>query len=218
MSSDNNIKSMAGKEKKPLSKRWSFVFYNLLAMFIVIILCIVAVIYGINSYTRHGDEMRVPDVKGLTVAAASSKLESENLRYQISDSVYVKTLPAGTVYDQSIPAGTTIKSGRTIQLTINSGTPPQLILPDIADNSSLREATMRLKAQGFKVGPEKYIPGEKDWVYEVHANGKNVAAGSKISVDQMITLVVGDGSLYTDEFGNDFDPDTMGLDDSLELP
>lgn len=182
-------------------------------MILFVAACIVGTIFALNSYTHHGDECTVPDVKNMTTKQASDKLRAEGFVPEISDSVYIKDKPAGIVYDQSIPAGSIIKHGRTVLLTINSGTPPKLVLPDIADNSSLREATMRLKAQGFKVGPEKYIPGEKDWVYEVRADGKNVVSGSRISINQTITLVVGDGSLYTDEDGNSFDPDTMSLDE-----
>ena len=81
-------------------------------------------------------------------------------------------------------------------------------MADIADNSSLREATMKLTALGFKLGPVEYMHGEKDWVYEVKTKGKNLNVGSAVELDDEITLVVGDGTYY-DEFLDDFEDGTM---------
>jgi hypothetical protein len=66
-------------------------------------------------------------------------------------------------------------------------------MPDIIDNSSLREATARLKMLGFNVGTPKYISGEKDWVYGVLCRGKQIHAGERVPVDALIVLQVGSG-------------------------
>ncbi len=194
-------------------KKCIYTIINFILMLAFIVACVIATSYYLKDYTRHGEEVVVPNVKGLTVNQAISAMDNADLLCSVTDSVYIKTMPTGVIYEQSIYAGCKIKSGRTVLLTINSNTPPKLVFPDIADNSSLREAKMKLKAQGFKTGPEKYIPGEKDWVYEVQVNGKTVTAGSRIGVEETITLIVGDGSLYTDEYGNEILPDSMSLED-----
>ena len=62
----------------------------------------------------------------------------------------------------------------------------------------------RLKALGFKVGQPQFVTGEKDWVYGVLVNGKNVAAGEKISVDETLIIQVGRGTGNTiDTLQND---------------
>ena len=45
-------------------------------------------------------------------------------------------------------------------------------VPDIMDNSSLRQAEAKLRALGFRVTEPEYISGEKDWVYSVTYKGR----------------------------------------------
>ena len=49
---------------------------------------------------------------------------------------------------------------------------------------------------GLIVLPQEYVNGEKDWVYAVKVNGKNVTAGDRVPSDSRITLVVGDGTYF----------------------
>lgn len=172
--------------------------HNLIAMAALIIVLLVLTMWGLRIYTRHGQEIIVPNVKGMKAPAALQKLSLLGLTPIVDDSVYVKTLPAGVIFDQSIRQGNPVKEGRMIHLTVNSGTPPQLTLPDIADNSSLREARVKLKGMGFKLGETEFIHGEKDWVYEVKCDGRNVSAGTRINADKTLILVVGDGTYFDD--------------------
>ena len=89
------------------------------------------------------------------------------------------------------------------------------MMPDIADNCSLREAEARLKALGFKLAPNEYIEGDKDWVLGVKCRGQNVAAGERVPIDAPVTLVVGnseiDGSMDEDGFDSWSDSDSTGI-------
>ena len=68
---------------------------------------------------------------------------------------------------------------------------------------SRREAEDRLRTLGFRLGATEYIVGDPDWVYGVKVNGREVAAGTRLSVKTPVTLVVGGGG-YEDEYnGND---------------
>ncbi|MEG1581248.1 MAG: PASTA domain-containing protein, partial [Bacteroidaceae bacterium] len=118
---------------------------------------------------------------------------------QVNDSGFVRAAPANSVLEQSIEAGTKVKKGRTIYITINSTNTPTLVVPDVADNCSMREAQTKLKAIGFNLDEVEYINGEKDWVYEIKHNGTILSAGSRVPVDARITLVVGNGMVETEE-------------------
>ncbi len=190
----------SGQTAKATQKKGrKLLLLNIIAMLVVIVLLAISVAVGLDIYTRHGEEARMPDLRGLTVQAAADRLQPLGLQARIDDSVYVKTQPAGVIYEQSVEAGERVKTGRTVGLVINSGNAPQLVLPDIADNSSLREAVARLTSLGFKLGPTEYITGEKDWIYEVKCNGHNIGAGSRIDADDEIILVAGSGSYYDDD-------------------
>ena len=86
-----------------------------------------------------------------------------------------------------------MKSGRIIYLTVNATKTPTITLPDIIDNSSLREAMAKLSAMGFKLAMPEFVPGERDWVYGVTVGGRHVATGDKISVEDSLVIQVGNG-------------------------
>lgn len=88
-----------------------------------------------------------------------------------------------------------MKSGHVIYVTINASHTPTLTLPDIIDNSSLREAMAKLSAMGFKLTPPQFVPGEKDWVYGVVVKRQHVVYGDKIPVDAAVTIQAGNGQL-----------------------
>ena len=167
------------------------VWGNLLAMVIVVVALIIGALAWLSSYTHHGETVAVPEVVGSQVADAEYALSNCNLYGIVADSSYEKSLPAGCVIEQSPAAGTKVKGGRDIFLTINAKNTPTRALPDIADNSSLREAQTRLMAMGFKLGPIEYVDGDKDWVYGVKCRGHQVRAGDRVPQDVPLVLQVG---------------------------
>lgn len=180
------------------------IWINLLAMFIVIIAIAIGVWIGLDRYTMHGVEVKVPNVKGLSITQARSNLEQEGLVAIVTDSGYNKALPSGTVLEQTPMNGGMVKPGREIYLTINTTRTPTIALPDIADNSSMREAEARLLAMGLKLSPPELVEGEKDWVYGVKYRGRNVFTGDRIPIEAELTLQVGSGD-YEDELETEGD-------------
>lgn len=111
----------------------------------------------------------------------------------VSDTGYVKNLPPDCVLEQIPAPGEKVKSGHVIYVTINSAHSPVITIPDVIDNSSLREAMAKLTAMGFKLGSPQYIPGEEDWVYGILVKGRHVVAGDKVSIDDVLIIQVGNG-------------------------
>lgn len=159
----------------------------------VIVFLILGTGLAMNIYTHHGESITVPDVKKHSYEASLKVLEDLGFEVVINDTGYVKNLPPGTILDQLPVPGTKVKSGRTIYLTVNATDSPTLIMPDIIDNCSLREAMARLTALGFKLGPTQLVPGEKDWVYGILVNGKNISAGDRISIESKLIIQAGNG-------------------------
>ena len=71
---------------------------------------------------------------------------------------------------------------------------PLRVIPDVADNSSLRQAEAKLQSAGFKLTEIQLIHGEKDWVYGVKYQGRQLTAGEKIPMGASLTLMVGNGA------------------------
>lgn len=170
-----------------------FFWVNILAMIVVVGALMFGVLKWVDVYTRHGEAVVVPDVKGMGVGEAEKVFRNRGLNCVVSDSTYVKDQPAGCILEYNPGAGQKVKEGRTIYLTINTLDIPLQIVPDVADNSSLRQAEARILASGFKLSEIQYVTGEKDWVYGVKYNGRQLTIGDKVPVGAILTLMVGNG-------------------------
>ena len=183
-----------------------YLWANLAAMALVVILLCLGVKFGIDLYTHHGEEIAVPNVRHKVFSDASSVLEDVGLKVMVKDTGYVKTLPPDCILEQTPAPGEKVKSGRIVYVTINSPHTPTLTLPDVIDNSSLREAMAKLTSMGFKLGAPEYVAGEKDWVYGITVRGRHVVAGDKISVEETLVIQVGNGLRDDDDSVDYIDP------------
>jgi beta-lactam-binding protein with PASTA domain len=168
-------------------------------MILVVIVVIFGTLKWLDSYTRHGDAIEVPNVKNINVDEAEVMLNNRELSLVVIDSTYKKDLPAGTVLEQNPVPGSKIKKGRAIYVTINSDRVPLVAIPDIVDNSSLRQAEAKLKAMGFKLSEPQYISGEKDWVYGLSYRGRQLNTGDRVPREAILTLTAGNGSEAVEE-------------------
>ena len=192
-----------------------YVVWNLLAMAVVCLLAFLGIRYGLNTYTHHGESIAIPDVREKSTQSAIATLEGIGMAVEVVDTGYVKTLPPDCVLEQTPEAGQHVKSGHLVRLVVNAQHAPTLKLPDIIDNSSLRTAMSRLSAMGFKVGVPEFVPGEKDWVVGVKADGKPVDTGDKISVNATVVRQAGNGMVGADDSITYVDPsiDAQNYDD-----
>lgn len=175
-------------------------------MFVFVALVIYGVFVGIDKYTHHGEAIVVPDVKGMSFIEADAIFKRYGLTSVVGDSVYVKTELPGRVLDYNPAAGKKVKQGRIIYLTINTNNIPLRPVPDVADNSSVRQAHARMLAVGFKLDKDERISGQKDWVYDVKYQGVILEAGAMVPVGATLTLLVGDGSeIQNDSIKNELD-------------
>jgi beta-lactam-binding protein with PASTA domain len=209
------------KAKEFFSKFASlFLWGNLLAMALVVLVLGLAVKYGLDAYTHHGEGVRVPKLEGMLYANARSLIESDGLRIMVSDSGYNKRFAANSVLAQSPNAGSFVKEGHVVYVTVNSPSSPTFAIPDVVDNSSFREAEAKLTALGFKLLPPQYVSGEKDWVYGILCRGRRVSTGDYVSIESPLTLLIGSGTYELDEEIDDIEPEykmmQSGQTDELE--
>lgn len=180
-----------------------YLWGNLLAMLLKLVVVIVGVFVFLNFYTHHGETIAVPNLRGQRTEVAMRKLEALGMRGEVVDTGYNPRELADVILDQDLEPGYQVKVNRLIRLTVNAASPRPVTLPDIADNCSLREAKMRLEILGFRLTPIRRIRGDLDWVYAVEARGKEVRKGDKLNVNIPLTLVVGDGTEDEVFNGND---------------
>lgn len=182
-----------------------FFWVNIIVMVVVVAGVIFSTLEWLDIYTRHGEAIVVPNVKNIRANEAEMMLSNRELTLVVVDSSYVKDLPAGIIIEQNPVAGSKIKKGRAIYVTINSDTAPLIAVPDIVDNSSLRQAEAKLRAMGFKLTEPQYISGEKDWVYGLSYKGRELNAGDKVPREAILTLTAGNGSEIAAEDSTNID-------------
>ncbi len=199
-------------EKEKMKKAGKIILVNIAAMAAIVIFILAGAMHWIKGYTMHGKYIQVPEICGMDEASAANVLGKAGLAYEISDVRFERAAKAGTIIEQNPESGSNVKEGRKIYLTVNSGNQPTKAVPDLAENSSLREAQSRLQALGFRLDETERIDGDMDWVYSIKYNGRDVAAGTQIPEGSTLTIVAGNGNMVLDLERSD---ETDLIDDSF---
>ena len=128
-------------------KSW-YLWGNLAAMALVVALACYGLKYWLGVYTHHGEAIEVPDLRQKSFKDAQHILRGLGLDVTVSDTGYVKTLSPDCILEQTPEPGARVKSGRMVTVIVNAAHSPMITLPDIIDNSSLREAMAKLSEIG----------------------------------------------------------------------
>ncbi|MFN8310976.1 MAG: PASTA domain-containing protein [Chitinophagales bacterium] len=168
--------------------------YNLLLALGLTVVLLLLVNWTLRLYTRHGQSLTVPDVRGKQMDKAEDLLDDAHLDVEVMDSVFMPEKAPLSVIDQNPKPGTQVKAGRTVYVTINSSHAPLSELPDLIGKSSYKYARIQLESMGFHLTEPIYKPDpHQDAVLEVLVNNRSVKRGTKIPKGTSITLVLGDG-------------------------
>lgn len=146
--------------------------------------------------TRHGETIKVPDLRGKNVSEIQQAMEEMDLRFEINDSTYKEDTPAYTILNQNPKPGSDVKKNRKIYLSVSSSNPPEVkIPPHLTGASSLKAWKMAIAGNGLKIGKINYVVSpHKDLVLEQFANGQPVFPGMTLPKGTAIDLNVGDGT------------------------
>ncbi len=178
---------------------WSLNFLkHLLIIAVIYVVIIFGVIYFLESTTRHGQQVKVPDLKGKNVNTIASLVQSEGLDYEVLDSVYMPELALGTIVSQdpepTSVSGVFVKEGRVIRVRVSKRT--ELVeVPALVDKSQ-RFAENILESRGFKYKTEfKATTESHGAVISQRYKGKAVKVGDKLPIGSLIILTVGRNEL-----------------------
>jgi len=162
---------------------------------------------SLRIYTRHGQAMAVPDVRGLTLEETAQLITEKKLRYKIIDSTHNSSVEKGCVVEQNPPPEFRVKKNRTIFITINAFNPETVRMPDLV-GVTLRQAKVIIENAGLKLGRLTYVPDIAiNNVLQQKYKGMNIEAGDSIIKGSIIDLILGRG-LSNDKTVT---PDLIGL-------
>lgn len=184
-------------DKQSASKGWRYALavwgVNIAAACVVFALALYLTFSFLDRYTRHGEYIPVPDISQMPILDAQRTLQDNQLKAAVIDSVYAPESEPGVVMDYSPAAGHQVKEGRTVYITINNMSVPDVSVPDVANNSSVRQAVAMLRASGFDLTEHDSIAGQRDWVFAVKMGKKELDRGARVPEGATLTLVIGNG-------------------------
>ncbi|MBQ8760787.1 MAG: PASTA domain-containing protein [Bacteroidales bacterium] len=167
-------------------------YLNLLIIIALVIIIIEVAFFSLKGYTRHGEEILVPDFIGLNCDSILEKY-SDDFNFIMLDSVYTRTLPEGSLFQQDPHPNSKVKKGRNLYYVKVSEAPEKVAMPNLR-NLSLRQAMVLLKANGLKVAELKFVNHfAKNAVVDQMFNGEIIEPGTEIIKGSELKLLVGYG-------------------------
>jgi serine/threonine-protein kinase len=150
---------------------------------------------------NQGGQVKVPDVRGKTVAQARELLTAQGLDVGDVVEVFHATVPPGVVADQDPLPNFTVRKGDDIALTVSKGI-ERVRVPDVR-GQSLEDAKAALEERGLKLGKvgEREQAGPPGRVLET-----NPAPDATVNKGTAVDLVVIAGTITVpDLFGKTFE-------------
>lgn len=180
---------------KPVKKNFpgDNILLNLVAIGVVAILLLILTLLFLNVYTRHGQNVEVPQLQGLQEEEAEAILKSKGLDIQVVDSIFKKEAVPGSIIDQSPKPHNKVKKGRDIYVTIHARNPQQISVPGLVDFST-RQAIALLNSIGFTQISIEEVPAQySGLVMSVQYRGKKLMPDEQIPAGSPLKLVVSKG-------------------------
>ena len=164
---------------------------TVLGLVIFIVIVLFGVSFYLKIYTRHGQTILTPELRGFTVEQAQKIVAQKHLRLKVIDSIYQGVGAPGTIVDQTPPTNFHVKKGRTIFVTIKAVSPRMVTLPDLTEISFV-QAQYDLQRLGLKLGHVIYKPTANfdNLVLAMLYNGDTLRPGAKLPQGTAIDLVV----------------------------
>ena len=118
-------------------------------------------IFGLSFYLAmrvemRSTEVRIPDLAGLTLQAASDQVAPLELVLHVVEQRHDPAIPSGRVLQQMPPANAAVRRGRKVKLILSLGG-RVLEVPDLLGQAS-RAVEIELRQEGFIPGDEARIP------------------------------------------------------------
>lgn len=161
----------------------------------------------LNVYTKHNSPLvKIENLEGLHVEDAMKKLEEVGLEGVVTDTIYKDGASKESVINQNPAEGLEVKLGRKVYLVINTNKVPMVKVPDLAEKTSLPQATSMLLRRHLKVGKiikrqtESVKTRSDEPVLAQYKAGttEEIKAGTMIPRNSAVDLVVGVSLDYYD--------------------
>jgi len=138
--------------------RWSGILSDVLwvggGLTIIGVAFVVSFFFAMRVEMRS-TEVKVPDLTGMTLEAASREVAAQELVLQVVDQRNDPAIPSGRILQQAPPGEVSVRRGRKIKLVMSLGG-KVLNVPDLVGQAA-RTVEIELKQGGFVPGDEVRI-------------------------------------------------------------
>lgn len=184
-----------GKKTTKKNKFGNSIIKNLIIIIITGVLLVIIALLFLKVYTRHGQNVVVPQLEGLQIEEARKILKSKGLEALVIDSIYKREAVPGSIIDQKPKANNKVKEGRSIYITTYAQSPQEIAIPSLVDFSE-RQAIAMLNSLGFTQIAIEQVPSEyAGLVMSVEYRGKALQAEDKVPAGSPLKIIVGSGML-----------------------
>lgn len=136
--------------------------------------------------SRGGEEVEMPDLKGLSRSDAEAKLKKLGLKVGTVAEKY-SSEDEGTVLSQDPRAGSKISKGQSVDLVVSKGEKTKKASVPEVSGATLNAAKSALTARGFKVGS---VTKQASNQAEGTVLSQSPAAGSELAEGSSVDLVI----------------------------
>jgi beta-lactam-binding protein with PASTA domain len=120
---------------------------------LVLVSLAVGTLAFLNIYTKHDSkQVEVISLDGVKAERAISMLDDLGLEAVVMDTVYKDGAKKLAVINQNPAAGQMVKKGRKVYLVVNTDKVPMVMVPDLAEKTSLPQARNILLRSHLRVG------------------------------------------------------------------
>ena len=131
-----------------------FFRFVLVTMMLVLIATISAVIT--MRFAIHGAEVKIPDLRGMSIAAATQKAALLGVNLSVDGQLYSTELPLGRVLTQSPAPGEVVRREWQVRVTGSLG-PQRVAIPNVLGEQE-RLAAIAIRRVGLELGATAHIP------------------------------------------------------------
>jgi eukaryotic-like serine/threonine-protein kinase len=125
---------------------------------LLLALVVVALLSAITTmhFAIHGAEVRIPVLKGMTVAEARSQTSGLGLNLEVDNRYYSADVGAGHILSQSPTPGAVVRREWRVRVAESLG-PQKVEVPSVVGNQE-RTAALNLRRAGLEAGATAHLP------------------------------------------------------------
>ena len=139
-----------------MSKGFLIRFFRMAS--VVMLLIAAALLSAVTTmhFAIHGAEVKIPALKGMTIAEARSQAAGMGLNLDVDNRYYSADIAAGHILSQSPAPGTVVRREWHVRVAESLG-PQKVDVPDTVGTEA-RVAALRLRRAGLEVGVTAKLP------------------------------------------------------------